>query len=444
MRLEKIIKRDGTVVAYDRDRITTAIFRAMVSTGHGRRGDAEKLALKTEEMLVDSYGPGAVPSVEEIQDIVEQSLMAGGYGDVASAYMAYRRARAQARAARAVSFEVTDNIPYKKLYETLKWNIEHDCESVEKLNKTIIDGKIGWLARESERQYLADIEVCAEQVLSRRKNVKIVVIAGPSSSGKTTSTICLSERLASEGLRLKAVNIDNYFFDRELHPKDEFGDYDYEKPQSLDLELINLHLRELLAGKTVMMPSYDFKAGIRTLNVNEMKLDNDEILLIDSLHGLYGDMTRGIETERVFKLYVETLSQLRGVDGIFMRWADIRLMRRMIRDSVYRNSQPMATLTHWHYVRRSELQYIIPFISSVDCIINTSLAYEAPVLKKHIYDRLPTAVDLYRDDSHRQDAYIRAKRLKDFLEPLQAVEDDSFVPGNSLLREFIGGSVYSY
>jgi uridine kinase len=229
-----------------------------------------------------------------------------------------------------------------------------------------------------------------------------------------------------------------------MHPKDEFGDYDYETPEALDLELINQHLVDLLAGKTIKTPHYDFKTGKRKLDVHEMKLEDHQILLIDSLHGLYEAMSHSIPASKKFRLYIETLGQVRNKDGVFMRWADNRLMRRMIRDSWHRNLQPLETLTHWHYVRRSELRNIIPFIGNVDYLVNSALPYELPILKHKLFRYFPEAMEKYKDDPKRQDAYIRAKRVFEFLEPMTAVEDDSPVPAKSLLREFIGGSDYEY
>jgi uridine kinase len=135
---------------------------------------------------------------------------------------------------------------------------------------------------------------------------------------------------------------------------------------------------------------------------------------------------------------------LRAADGTFMRWADNRLLRRMIRDKNHRNLQPMGTLTHWHYVRRSELKHIIPFIGRADFVLNTALPYELPILKARLWDYIPDAIERFRNDPHRQDAYVRAKRVHDLLSPIREVKDDACVPGNSLLREFIGGSVYKY
>lgn len=440
--IHQIIKREGNTAPYDRDRISTAIFRAMVSLGQGNRAQAESLALDVEQALVAAYGAGATPSVEEIQDIVEETLMVRGAVKVARAYIIYRNQRAQARAARAYAFEVTDNIPYKKIYEVLRWNMDHGCDSISDLNALIGADRFARLVRDSDRRYDEELDQCVAQILGRERSIRLVIVAGPSSSGKTTTMAKLSERLGRVGLGFKAINIDNYFFDLEQHPKDEFGDYDYEAPQSLDLRLINEHLSALLAGETVRMPRYDFKTGRRTLAVDPLRLESNQILLLDSLHGLYEDMTRSIPVEQKYRLYIETLGQLRAADGPFMRWADNRLMRRMIRDSQYRNSRPETTLTHWHYVRRSELKNIIPFIGTADFLLNSALPYEVPILKHRVFRYFPEAMTRYHQDPSRQDAYIRAKRVYDFLSPLTEVPDDSCVPADSLLREFIGGSRY--
>jgi uridine kinase len=442
--IRQILKRDGNLVAYDRDRITTAIFKAAAAVGGSDRQTAERLAAEVEQQLVDAYGANATPTVEEIQDIVEAVMIRRGHVKTARAYIIYRHQRAQARAARAYSFETSDNIPYKKIYEVLRWNMDHRCETVEALNRIIEDGQMPTLVRDCEKRYDDEIGAGAAAILARLPAVRMVIIAGPSSSGKTTTTIKISERLRAVGVELVAINLDHYFFDLVLHPKDEFGDYDYETPQALDLTLINEHLARLLAGETIKTPHYDFKTGKRTLDVHELSLGRNQVLLIDSLHGLYEGMTSSIPARQKFKLYVETLGQVRTTDGVFMRWADNRLLRRMIRDSWSRNLQPLETLTHWHYVRRSELKNIIPFISSVDYLINSAQPFELPILKHRLFHFFPDALERYQSDAKRQDAYLRAKRAYEFLAPLHAVADDTCVPATSIVREFIGGSAYTY
>ena len=442
--IARIIKRDGNVVDYDRDRIVTAIFKAATSVGGSDRNTAEQLAMDVERGLISTYGQGCAPSVEEIQDIVESTLINKGHVKTARAYIIYRHERAMARATRAVAVEASDNIPYKKIYEVLRWNMDHKCETVNGLNRIIADGQFGELVRDCEKRYDDEVILGASNIIKRLPTVRIVIIAGPSSSSKTTTTIKVSEKLKEAGKELVAINIDHYFFDLEMHPKDEFGDYDYETPQALDLELINQHLVKLLNGESVKTPHYDFKTGTRKLDVHELHLNENQILLIDSLHGLYHDMTSSIPEEKKFKLYIETLGQLRTAEGTFMRWADNRLLRRMIRDSWHRNLQPLQTLTHWHYVRRSELRHIIPFIGSVDYVVNSAMPFEMPIMKAKLFKYFPEAMNLYKDDAKRQDAYIRAKRIFELMNSLTEVADDSCVSKKSLLREFIGGSEYKY
>ncbi len=442
--IKQIIKRDGMIVPYDKDLITTAIFKSAVSIGGSDRATAESLSKQIEQALADTYGPGAIPTVEDIQDLVESTLINEGHAKTARAYIIYRHERAKLREARQTTFDAVENIPYKKVYDALCWNIDHGCDSIEGLNEIIKRGEFPDLVRAVTDRYDQEVAQGAEKIIDQLPDVCMVIVAGPSSSGKTTTTIKASEKLEKAGRRFKSIIIDHYFFDLKMHPKDEFGDYDYETPQALDLELINDHLVQLIEGKSIRTPDYDFKTGKRTLDVHEMSLAENEILLIDSLHGLYDQMTSGIPTEKKFRLYIETLGQIHNEHGIFMRWADNRLMRRMIRDSWHRNLKPDQTLTHWHYVRRSELQNIIPFIGTADYVVNSALPYELPILKHRLFKYFPEAMEIYKNEPKRQDAYIRAKRVYEFLDPMTEVADDTCVPSRALLREFIGGSEYEY
>jgi len=443
--ITKIVKRDGHLVDYSRKPIAKAIFLAASSVGGTDHATAEQLAEIVEKKLIDSYEPNTVPSVEEIQDLAEATLIEQGHAKTARAYIIYRHQRAQARAMRAErSFEATDNIPYKKIYDVLRWNMDHQCETVEGINKIIADGHFPQLVRECEERYSNEVAEGAVKIMDRLPDVRIVIVAGPSSSGKTTTMIKASEKLKAAGMELKGINIDHYFFDLDMHPKDEFGDYDYETPQALDLELINKHLEQLLNGETIRTPHYDFKTGTRKLDVHEMSLAKNQILLIDSLHGLYEDMTKSVDAKHKFRLYIETLGQVRTEGGAFLRWTDNRLLRRMIRDSWHRNLKPLQTLAHWHYVRRSELRNIIPFIGTVDYVVNSAMPYELPILKNRLFKYFPEAIEEYKDNPKRQDAYLRAKRVYEMFNPLTEMADDSAVPKKSLIREFIGGSEYEY
>lgn len=284
-----------------------------------------------------------------------------------------------------------------------------------------------------------DVTVAAEQIAERRQELKVVIICGPSSSGKTTTTIKLEQILGREGLKFVTLNVDNYFFDLEVHPKDEFGDYDFETPQSLDLALISEHLRQLVDGQEVAIPYYDFKTSRRLPERTSMRLAEDEILLIDSLHGLYPEMSEGIADELKFKLYLEPLLQMKGADG-YVRWTDLRLIRRMLRDARHRAYKPRQTLEHWHYVRSSELRNIIPYIGTTDFIVNSGMPYELCLYRPMLLESFRVWADEYKDNPLRSDAFERALRVSRLLSEVTPVEDDSAVPGESVLREFIGGS----
>jgi len=399
--------------------------------------------LAVEQRTAESYA-GQIPTVEDLQDIVESVLMENGHVDTARTYIIYRHKRTEVREAKRGAVEATDNIPYKHIYKVLRWNIEHGCESIDGINRIIENGGYPGLVAACEERYANECRAAGQRVLEHGDDVRLIIVAGPSSSGKTTTTIKMEEQLAAQGKKLKAINIDHYFFDLEMHPKDEFGDYDYETPQALDIDLINQHLEQLLAGETIKTPHYYFQTGMRKLDVHEMRLADDEILLMDCLHGLYSDMTRSVPDSHKFRLYIETLGQLHNEQDEFMRWADHRLLRRMIRDSWSRNHDPLETLTHWHYVRKSELQNIIPFIGNVDFLVNSAMPYEFPVLKNKLFHFFPEAMERYQNDLKRQDAFLRARRVMQFLEPLHDRVDEACIPSNSLFREFIGGSDYAY
>jgi uridine kinase len=272
----------------------------------------------------------------------------------------------------------------------------------------------------------------------------VVIITGPSSSGKTTTTIKVGQRLQKVGLKLVTLNVDNYFFDLEIHPKDEFEDYDFETPQALDLALISSHLEQLIEGREVMLPYYDFKTGHRVDNHTPMKVLPNELILIDSLHGLFPVMTESVPDDLKFKLYMEPLLQLKGEDGEYVRWTDIRLIRRMLRDAVYRAYDPRQTLEHWHYVRSSEMRNIIPHINETDAIVNSAMPYEIPLYASRMVKQFEQWSAAYRDDPLRSDAFQRADRIYHLLETVHPFSDESLIPSDSVIREFIGGSSLKY
>jgi uridine kinase len=379
--------------------------------------------------------------VEEIQDIVEKVLIENGHARVSKAYILYREERTRRRQKeQSRAAQRSEYIPWAKIWEVLDWSVDHHLNTVEKLNERIENGEFPQIVAESEAAYAQDIETVTTLIEERRDDVRLVTVAGPSSSGKTTTTSKVARGLGQKGLRFVELNLDNYYFDLELHPIDEFGDYDFETPQALDIDLINQHLHRLLAGEEVLLPYYDFKTGKQHPDQTPMKLEEGDIILIDSLYGLYPPLTDGIADNKV-NLYIEPLLQMKDEDGEYVRWTDIRLMRRMLRDSVHRAYDYEMTLTHWHYVRAGELRGIIPYIGSADFIINSGMPYELPIYKPRLFDGFSEWIERYEADPLRQDAFDRAARIHKLLSAITPVKDDSIVPKDSVIREFIGGLV---
>jgi len=444
-KITHVIKRSGTIVPFTPNRIANAIYRAAVSVGGRDRSTAEKLSEQVVKILTLTTPSNQHPHIEDIQDIVEKVLIENGHAKVAKEYILYRDERARRRAKNAThQSHPSGNIPWTKIWYVLNWAIDHGVHTVAGLNERIARGEFCDLVNEAESAYKIDIENVTQQVSEKSKTLKLVVITGPSSSGKTTTTSKLGEGLQKEGLKLVTLNVDNYFFDLDMHPKDEFGDYDFETPQALDLALINEHLVKLIAGEEILVPYYNFKTGKRQDNTTPMKLSQNEIILIDSLHGLYPDMTSALPAEQKFFLYLEPLLQMKDEQGQFIRWADLRLIRRMLRDAAHRAYDPRRTLEHWHYVRASEMRNIVPFINTADYLINTAMPHELPLYSHKMLRSFANWVIDYQDNPLKADAYLRATRVHKFLSTITPIKDDSPVPADSVLREFIGGSSYQY
>ena len=443
--IEFVIKRSGAKVPFLPQRITNAIYRAAVAVGGRDRATAENLSQKVIQILEKTHQPGIAPTIEEIQDVVEKVLIENGHAKVAKAYILYRGERERTRQERAISAsKPSENIPWAKIWHILDWAVDHSLNTIAGLNDRIARGELPDIVHESEKLYEEDVENAAEMIIERAEELRMVIITGPSSSGKTTSTIKVGQHLQRKNLNLVTLNVDNYFFDLSMHPQDEFGDYDFETPQALDLPLINEHLSQLIAGKEVMIPFYDFKTGKRQDNQTSMRLKENDIILIDSLHGLYDAMTQAIPDEQKFKLYLEPLLQMKSANGQYVRWTDLRLIRRMLRDAAHRAYDPRKTLLHWHYVRSSEMRNIIPYINTTDYIISSAMPYELALYSAKLLDDFEQWTADYEKDPLREDAYTRAARLYQVLKQVTPVPDDSSVPGDSVLREFIGGSTLKY
>ena len=271
-------------------------------------------------------------------------------------------------------------------------------------------------------------------MISERKDVKIVLIAGPSSSGKTTFARRLGIQLRVNGLMPMPLGLDDYFVDREHTPKDENGEFDFESIYALDLELFNKNLQSILQGRETEIPSYNFKTGKREWNGNKIKLPKNGILIVEGIHGLNEILTSSIPKKNKFKIYISALTQLNLDNHNRIATTDVRIIRRIVRDYLSRGYGGEETLKMWPSIRRGEEKNIFVFQENADVMFNSTLVYELCVLKRFALDELNKI-------EHSSPVYYEALRLKSFLHFFKDVNTD-FVPDNSILREFIGGSCF--
>lgn len=299
------------------------------------------------------------------------------------------------------------------------------------LNKTICDGKIKDFIKSCELVFNLNISKVANEITNNR-NVKFVLIAGPSSSGKTTTTKRLSSYLSAQGFDPIKISIDDYFLDREETPKDEFGNYDFECLTAIDLELFNSDLKKLLNYEEINMPTYNFISGKKEYNDNYIKLKENSIILIEGLHALNDDLLPSIDKKHKYKIYLSPFIPLNIDRHNYISTIDLRLIRRSIRDNRTRGYDINKTIHSWQNVRNGEEKYIFPYIHQADVIVNTALPYEVGVLKVY-------AEPLLRSINVESNYYEEAKRLLNFLKMFYPIPGE-YVNDDSILREFIGGN----
>ena len=316
---------------------------------------------------------------------------------------------------------------YEKLHRILNVN------TVYKLN-TIVNEK-------GERDcILVDEALDEKRIISianqikERKNTKVILIAGPSSSGKTTFAKKLGIQLRLNGLKPVTISVDNYFLEREETPKDEFGQYDFESIHAIDLKLFNEHLRKLISGETILAPTFDFITGKKVYKGNTMSLSKDEVLVIEGIHCLNDELTSEINKNLKFKIYISALTVLNIDYYNRISTTDTRLIRRIVRDYNFRGYSALHTLSMWDSVNRGEKRNIFPYQEEADAMFNSSLVYELGVLKNY-------AMPLLLKIDNQQKEYAEAKRLYRLLSYFEPI-NPKYIPNQSLIREFIGGSVF--
>jgi uridine kinase len=482
-KIGKVMKRNHALVTFNQERITRAIRRAADSIGGFEQdylegindrifaagGNGEGIAKFLSDLVVVCLNAqphhlvsNFPPTVEEVQDAVLHVLTSTGFTTTADAYTCYRWGHHWVREG-AITEEqfVRNGYPPEYIEQLLSWNKEHGCDSVEGLNELVQQDRLKPLIDAAIARYEVSLDEATDKVLARIEAgdaIQMIWISGPSSSGKTTSTVKLTQRLEKHGLRFLMLNLDDYFWPLIEHPTDWLNDRNYETPEAIDIQLLNTHLQALLDGKTVDKPIYSFKEG-RHVGTKSVHREPDQILLLDCLHGFYPPMTEGIDPSLIFRLYIEAMNPLYEIEAMKplyeMNWAgrhltlfeDVRLLRRMLRDAKHRNYQPLANLLHWHYVRAGELFSIIPLKGLADHVLNGGMPFDLPALKPFFSGKAsiwpqPGDLDQYASFLDARIRYQRVERLLDSIKGLtiSQVNDLSLIPGDTVIREFIGQS----
>lgn len=333
---------------------------------------------------------------------------------------------------------VTQEKMFKAFTDYMAFNAVVGVSNVGELNQAVAEGKSADLINVSEALHNNRIAAMADEIAARyhKGGARIVLVAGPSSSGKTTFTKRLAIQLMTNLLEPKMISLDDYFVDRHHTPRDEQGEYDYESLYALDLEQFNSDLNRLLAGEEVELPYYNFATGEREYRGNRIRLTEKSILLIEGIHGLNPELTADINPRMKFCVYVSALTTISIDDHNWIPTTDNRLLRRIIRDHKYRGASAVDTIRRWPSVRRGEEKWIFPYQENADATFNSALLFELGVMK----DRAEATL---REVPRNVPEYGEASRLSKFLSYFKSIGLE-YVPSTSLIREFMGGSSFTY
>ena len=317
--------------------------------------------------------------------------------------------------------------------EAAEWHAILNCENAADLNDMVVNRKLREFIRVNEALHERRIQQIADGFV--KSGARVLLIAGPSSSGKTTFAHRMAIALRVQGLCPVKISLDDYSIDRDSLPREPDGSIDLERLETLDVDLLCDHLARLLKGETVQLPEYDFKTGKRAEHTHPFRVAEGQPIIIEGIHGLNDKLTASVPRSMKFKVYISPLTMLNLDDHNRIRTTDARLLRRIVRDNLFRGTPPEGTLDMWASVRRGEEKYIFPFQEQADMMFNSSLTYELVIMKKYAYPQLQAITP---ESPH----YTLARRLVKFLNYIETADVEDEIPVNSILREFIGGCCF--
>ncbi|MGM0565972.1 MAG: nucleoside kinase [Bacteroidota bacterium] len=320
--------------------------------------------------------------------------------------------------------------------EFKRWGKILNINNIGDLNRTVETGEIKEIIKISEALQEKKVAQIADKIRKQSKKIRLILISGPSSSGKTTFSKRLAIQLKVNGLNPMKISLDNYFVNREDNPLDENGEYDFETIKAIDIELFNQNMLDLMEGKTIDLPKFSFEQGKRYYDGEKLSVKKKDLIIVEGIHGLTPELTNHIDEQFKYKIYVSALTSI-SIDGHnLIKTSDNRLIRRMIRDAKYRGYTAQETISRWNSVRRGEDKNIFPYQEQANIMYNSALLYELSILKLH-------AEPLLRKVKPNQPEYNTAQRLLKFFSYFIPVDDDE-IPPTSIIREFLGGSSFDY
>lgn len=328
--------------------------------------------------------------------------------------------------------DLADDIDPRQLFSN---RLKTVCMSIGAMNKVVDRGDAYKMVKLAEVLQTHGIDMLGKHVADT-PSIKAVLIAGPSSSGKTTFSKKLNKGLEKYGIHSQCISLDDYYVDRELTPLDENGEYDFESIHAINIDQFQTDLSDLLSGKEVELPRYEFRTGKSVKSGRHISLGDSSVLIIEGIHGLNPLLTQRLPADRLFRIYISGLTVAKNDDGTYFPTTDNRLIRRMVRDAQFRNTTASATLSRWPSVRHGENKWVVPFQQNADANFCTAFQYELAILKKQA---LPLLEAVPQDDPY----YLEAQRLKWVLNHFHDISAD-MLPTDSLLREFVGGSAFEY
>ena len=318
--------------------------------------------------------------------------------------------------------------------EYRNWCTAIGVSTIDDLNALLDEGRgielINLCEARQERKYAG----IANQIYFRREHSRIIMMSGPSSSGKTSSSLRIAQQCRVLGLTPKVIELDNYFVDRDRTPRDEKGEYDFEALETMDIEFLNKQLNQLLAGEEIEIPKFDFATGQRIFDGRKLRLTDNDILCMEGIHALNPALTPAVDQDKIFRIYISALSSLPGGEKLQYSTTDKRVLRRIVRDNRVRNTGPEDTILRWPSVRAGETKNIFPFEENADVVFNSSTLYDLPLLKYF-------AEPLLASIKESSPAYEKATKLLEFLSNIRCLtpKEIAAVPPTSIMREFIGG-----